>query len=216
MPIRVRTEPLGQAIEALIDRTLSPEAAKKQLIDFALKEVAKADRQNQQALGRVPAKAIYVNGKLARSLSEVTVPGTLIVEYEVTSDMVEQMMAYLRREAPFLTGRFRDSIWIYADGVRVATPEQVIGAEEVILVPTVAYARKIERGQGKFQGKLFENAAKYAMKKFRGSGAKFKFSFVDVVGGDTHLGRWARKRTNRNRHQVTRDRRNPALVIRFK
>lgn len=216
MPIRVRVEPLGPAIEAIIDRTLTPKAAKKHLMEFAMKEVAKADRQNQQALGRIPEKAMYVNGKLVSSLAEVTVPGTLIIEYEVTSDIVQQMMTYLRRESPFLTGRFRDSIGIYADGVRVATPEQVIGAEEIILVPTVAYARKIERGQGKFPGKLFENAAKYAMKKFRGSGAKFKFSFADVTGGDTHLGRWARKRTNRNRHQVARDRRNPALVIRFK
>jgi hypothetical protein len=216
MAIRTRVEPLGQAIEAVIDRTLSPKAQAMAFRKFAEAEIRKADNVNRTALGRVPEKVIYVDGRISDTLEGLKVPGSVVVEYEVVSDLVEQMMIYLRRTAPVLTGRFRDTIWIYADGVRVMDPAQTVGAEEIIIAPTTAYARKIERGQGQFPGKLFENAAKYAQKKFRGGGVSVKFTFADITGGDTHLGRWARKRTGRNRHQQARDRRNPALIIRFR
>jgi hypothetical protein len=216
MAVKVRIEPLGPAIEALIDRTLSPKAQTMAFRKFAEKEIQKADNINRTALGRIPEKVIYVDGRISDTLEGLKVPGSVVVEYEIVSDLVEQIMIYLRRTAPVLTGRFRDTIWIYADGVRVTDPAQTVGASEIIIAPTVAYARKIERGQGKFPGKLFENAAKYAQKKFRGGGVSVKFTFADIIGGGTHLGRWAQKRPGRNRHQQARDRRNPALIIRFR
>lgn len=216
MPVKVSFEPIGPSLALMIKNTLGPEAQAKAFKDFAIKEIAKADRQNMTALGRVPEKVIYVDGKMTTNLNDVQVPGVVLVEYEIVTDVVEQMLIYLRRNAPVLSGRFRESIWIYADGVRVRDPAQTINAQEVIIVPTTAYARKIERGQGKAPGKLFENAAKYAQKKFRGGGASIRFSFADIAGGNTHLEAWARKRKGRNRQQKVVDRRNPALIIRFK
>ena len=93
----------------------------------------------------------------------------------------------------------------------------------MLFVPTVAYARKIERGKGKYApGHVYEAVAAMANARFSNV-ARIKFTYAEpegpTPGGYPFLDDWARRfasvhgSARKQRAQIRKNRRQPAIVV---
>ena len=122
--------------------------------------------------------------------------GTIVATWEFGADVVQYVWDLVHSHGPVKTGAFRQSARIFADGNEVEGPEQALGAKEVVIMPLVPYARKIERGhpgkkgtKGYAPGKLYEAIAALAKARYHNV-AQIKFSYRSSIGSDMEfLGR---------------------------
>jgi hypothetical protein len=197
------------------------------LAAFARQEIAAADEQNARSNGRKIPHTVYVDGREGAPLTSVKPNGMIVAEWEFGEEIVAWCYKELRAYAPVLSGEYRDSITIFADDIAVATPADARGAEEVVLVATVPYARKLEGVSGsKYMSNdapdgIFQVVAGLAKKRF-GNQAKIYYTFRSVHGGGTSLQAWAFSNSirrgggaARQRRQFEKNLRNPAILIRF-
>lgn len=229
MAIRAKIQPITQDIKILIDGALSKEAINRRFQEFVAAEIERADETNRQAMGDVPDRTLTVNGRQGAPLSSATAPGVVIVDYALQNDIVKWLWAKIRELSPVRSGRFRDSMRLYADGAMVNSVEETTGAREILIIPTVAYARKLEGGKrpaisAQAPNGVMEVAANEAKGRF-GNRVAVKFTYAEVFGGNTHLGAWAAGRAGTRakdqgaaaaRRSAAKDRRNPAISIRFR
>lgn len=222
---------LFDKVEILKDlEGLSPQGRSAALAQFATVEIAKADAVNQQAFGnRIPYDT-FVDGRPSRNLSTVRPDGTIVAEWKFGVEIVDWIYRTLREKAPVLKGEYRDSITIFADGVAVGTPKEAEGADQVFIMATVPYARKLEGvSDKKYMSKqapdgIFQVVANTAKRRF-GNQAKILYTFRGISGMTSHIEAWATRRSAKNarkvgsakaRRQYDKDVRNPAILIMFK
>ena len=95
-------------------------------------------------------------------------------------------------QAPFLTGQFKRSIVVYADGQQVTDLNDALGAAEVVFTSTVPYARKIERGESEqAPDGVFEAVAAMTARLY-GNQASIRFIYANPVGdAATALAKWS-------------------------
>lgn len=226
MGVRTRTTSIERTFKVLIDKRLDPEARSRRLAAVAREGLAAAQAQNAAVMGSVPAHETIVDGRPGAAEDSVAPDGIIVHEFTAAlrAEVLRWLQATLRANAPALSGRFAESIAIYADGGMVDSPEAAAApeVEEVVFVSTVAYARKLEKGRSpQAPNGVFEAAAVMAARRF-GNHAAFKFTFVAPLGGDTHLERWASGRSavggrrRSPRRQALKDRRNPAIIVRWR
>lgn len=234
MSVRTRIDNIERDIGLMLAADLSPEAMAREFAAFARQERDKALQQNTAVMGRAPQYETYVDGKAGVDESAAKVPGTIAYEFELGTEVVQWVWDLLLSRAPKQSGRYRASIWIYADGVKVPGPAATNGAAEIVIVSTTAYSRKIEgrraggaitsKPQGRApQDGVFEGATLLASRRF-GNVASIKFTFAVPRGGGSHLEEWASGRDAmhvragqaKGRRMMDKDRRNPAIAIRFR
>jgi len=129
-----------------------------------------------------------------------------------------------------LKGDYRDSITIFADDRAVADPAGAVGADQVVIMATVPYARKLEGVAGKkyissqAPDGVFQVVAAMAKRRFSNQ-AKISYTFRNIGGMTSSLEGWAsgRRATNskrfgvaKARRQYEKDTRNPAILIMFR
>jgi len=208
---------------------LDPKSRAMEFANFAAREIAKTDRQNDAKVGFDLPYQTYVDGVASKNLHAVRPDGRIIAEWEFSSGVVAWVYSALREKAPVLTGAYRNAISIFADGVLVADPLAAEGAESVVIVSTVPYARKLEGISGKkymssrAPDGVFQVVAAVAAKRFRGQ-ARISFGFESVIGLSSHVEAWASRRAakrraagkSQTRSAVEKDLRNPAIIIRMR
>lgn len=223
----------------LMDRATSAEARSKRLAEVAREQLTIAETQNALVLGHVPEHVTIVDGRVGASEDTVKPDGRIVYEFNTSNraELLNWILTQLRKFAPVLSGRFRDSIRVYADAVEVSGPLDAVDAETITFVATTAYARKLE-GQRDASGALrrpplspqapngiFHAVATLAETRQWSKLAKVQFTFADVRGGNSHLEQWASGRDAARRRmtsggnsmrQGNKDRRNPAIVVRFR
>jgi hypothetical protein len=96
-----------------------------------------------------------------------------------------------------LTGRYRASHTLFADGEEVAIGDTVPPASEYVFMSPLPYARKLERLDG-----IYELVAAQARARF-GNIARIDFSYRTAIGSAIIGGRIG----NRS------DQRNPAIIV---
>ena len=210
MPITTKFEALD--VQALV-ATSGPEASQA-LAAFAAEQIAAAQASNAEALGTVPSYATFVDGARSDSLTRVRPDGTIVAVFDLASDLLQHIWDLLIVAAPFLTGQFKRSITIYADGQEIDSVADVGTATEVVFTSTVPYARKIERGESNQAPEgVFEGVAAIMNGRY-GNQAKIRFGYREPVGGGSALARWAGARANgRSRRERAADVRQPAIVV---
>ena len=228
MALKTRVDVISREVVFRPGGGLSPAEASARFAQFARGQIAEIDADNAAAVGHALPRETFVDGTESDDLARVRPNGTIVAQWTLTSVVVRYVYDKIVATAPKRSGRFAKSQRIYADGVEVETPEQAIGAEEVVIASTVPYARKIEAQFAKKGGAwatnqsgVYHAVAAMAAARF-GNIAKIKFGAREVNGGGTDLAGWASGHVamiaheGKRRKQHARDSRQPAVVISFK
>lgn len=186
MAVRTRIQPLSQSLDIVVRDTLSPAARSKAVAAFAREKLAEAQAQNSRVLGRVPDHRQFVDGAEGKPLDQVRPDGGRIVfEFEIAQDIVPAILAELERVSPVLSGDYRKSHLVFADGRQVLPSEPVPVAREFVFLNPVAYARRIELGKMTMRvpgtDQVYQRATEAAKRRF-GNLASIKFSWRAPVG----------------------------------
>jgi hypothetical protein len=180
-------EPLDLDFQVLIAEEFSPAARSARLADFARDQLAAAEAANEAALGFVPRHVTVVDGQSGLSEDRVRPDGVIVYTFELLGDLFGWILDQLHAHAPVRSGRFRDSIQLFADGVLVDADGEIPPAREYVFLSPLPYARKIEgsgaRGPESRQAPdgVFEAVAALAAQRF-GNQAQIRFSFRAPLG----------------------------------
>lgn len=228
MPVELKFDAVDvQAIFAGEDGLTGP-AASQAFARFASAQIAEVDQLNTSSAGRRVPYETFVDGRASDNLKSVKPNGIIVAEWQLGSDVVAWIYAALREQAPNLSGEYRKSITIFADNSAVSGPGETAAAEEVAIMATVPYARKLEGIAGaKYMSKqapegVFKAVYAIARQRF-GNIAKIEYK-MRAVAGNSAISGWAAGRaakTARSKgsakanRQFERDSRNPAIIVRF-
>ena len=189
MAIRGRVETFDRDIELILSNDLSPKARSERLAQFAKQELVTAEAKNRSALGYVPPHETFVDGRRGAPVETVKADGTVIFEFSLIETALAAIAQILIIASPVLTGQFRSSIALFADGDEVEPGQTPPNANEYAFVPSTPYARKIERGlSAQAPDGLFQVAAALASRRF-GNIARIRFGYRSLNAGA--VGGWA-------------------------
>jgi hypothetical protein len=164
-------DPIDLDIAAIISETLSPAARSAALASAARESLSDAEKTNSDALGFVPAHTTTVDGVKGASEDSVRPDGTIEYAFNLLPDVFSWISEMLQQFAPVLSGRFKSSFELYADGV-VIDPSGIIPQAAVfIFMSIVEYASKIEGENKAPESKqapngVFESVAVLAQQHF--------------------------------------------------
>lgn len=188
MAVKTRIDPIAQTIKLLVANTISPQAQQQAVASFAQGAIDEADAMNQRVLGRVPPRTITVDGREGAALTDVKPDGgSIIVEYELITDVLVWIGDTLRARSPVQSGAYRDGWTLLADGTEVGITDDIPPADEYTFVNNVPYARKIEVGMTEtgrpfviqVPNRIAERTAKDAAAKF-GNMAKIASVWIQL------------------------------------
>lgn len=199
--------------------SLSPEAGAKAVAQFARERIAEAERQNETALGHATPKETFVNGAKSTAFETVKPGQSIVAVFDLGSNVVQYVWDQVLLHSPVLTGAFKLSQRIYADGVEVDAPSGIGTATEIIITSVAPYARKIEAGKSsQAPDGVYEAVASLAASKYSAM-AKIRFTYRSPMGGKTSLDKWAVKHSAGSKKQAAqyaKDTRQPAILILMK
>lgn len=193
MAVKTKIDPLAQTINLLVANTLSPAAQKQAVASFAQGAIDEADATNRRVLGRIPPRTITVDGQQGAPLTNVKPDGgSIIVEYELVTDVLVWIGDTLRARSPRISGDYQDGWTLLADGVEIDEGGQIPAADVYTFVNTVPYARKIEVGLTKtgrpfvvqVPNRIAERTAKDAASRF-GNMAKIRSVWISLQNAYT-------------------------------
>jgi hypothetical protein len=151
----------------------------------ALARFARQTRDDLIARGEAsPRYATIVNGIEGRSEDQVRLPGPIVYRFEYLQEVVLVGLRLLRAGAPVLSGRYRDSFFVMANGSPVdETADLPLGAE-VVLTNDQPYSRKIQVGaqQTSVPSHLFDRVQK-ALRRTFGDLVRVELRFIPLQGG---------------------------------
>ncbi len=191
MVIKTRVEPIADFVGISINEALSPKARSKAVADYARGSLSEAQKTNERVLGRVPPHKTFVDGRPGAALESVNPDrGVIVFEFELLVDVLLWIGRQLQERSPVLSGRYKQSHTLFADGREVALGGNIPAADEYTFTNTVPYARKIEIGKTKsgrnfvinVQPRIYERTAKDARARF-GNMVKIAFTYRGIVGG---------------------------------
>lgn len=207
-----RIEPIRRDLELLIDENLSPEAFSRQFGQTARRIIEKQDDVNDRTLGRDVKYKTSVDGKPSNKLE--TAKHRIVAEWDLLETMFQDILTMLRDASPFITGKYRESITLFADNAPVAITQGLPDAGEYFFAATVPYARKIERGSSlQAPDGVFEAVASVASKRF-GNVARVRYGFRAVIAG-AGVDYIRSGQGSRSDRASERDNRQPAVIIQF-
>ncbi len=204
--------PIRRDITLMIDRTLSKETQQKLFVSGARQILADIDAKNLAVLGRAVAHQTFVDG--ARSEVIDNAQRNIVREYDLIGQGLKAIGDLLWRHSPVRKGDYRRSHHLYADGALIATvsegwmvPKIAATVRELLFVPTVEYARGIERGRSKqAPSGVYHVVADISRPALRGIGkVTFTYRLVNDV----------KRKSNKRRRNSPQDLRQPAIVIRL-
>lgn len=147
---------------------------------MARSSIEEIDATNDAAVGRDVAYRTFVDGHETRNLNATKESSVIVARWELGVGVIDYIADLLSKAGPVLTGAYRKSMRIVADGVPIADAQKALGAREVMFVSTVPYARKIERGaKGFAPGHVYEAVAAMANARFSNI-ARIKFTYVSM------------------------------------
>ncbi|WP_062216618.1 hypothetical protein [Aureimonas sp. D3] len=196
----------SREVALMVDEMVNPKKRAAMLASFAREEIAVAKSQNEAILQRTIRKPrLTVDGRRDAPLSSVQPDGTIVAEFNAEANVIRWILRALEQESPRLTGAYKESHTVFADGVEMelGSSDEVPDATEFVIASDLPYAIKLDPKDGlparskQAPDGVYEGIAAVAAKRFDGE-AKVFFTFRDIPmkGGGMH--------------------RNPAIVVRPK
>lgn len=218
-----RIKAFDRDVGLLVDQMLSAEARRARLAEIAREELAAAQRRNVAALGVAPKYDVIVDGRRGADVETVKADGTIVFEFQLIETALVRIAEMLAGKAPVRTGRFRDTIYLFADGAETDVNNPA-PADEYAFVSAQPYARKIERGlSSKAPDGVFQVVAELAARRY-GNLARIRFGYRSMPADA--IGAWAqtasakalarRVRGGNAAHHEDWLTRQPAVIIRAK
>jgi hypothetical protein len=187
----IKTIFVAQELQVIVSNMLSPQERSEAVAKFARGQIADADSTNTMVLGRLPVKKVTVDGRLNGALESVNPDdGFIVAEWELTTSVLQWIGKTLIERSPVVSGKYRDSHTLFADGTEVLLTDKIPPANEYTFLNPLPYARKIEIGKTK-EGRAFvvqvpnmiyERTAEDAKARF-GNAAVIKFVYAAPIGG---------------------------------
>lgn len=226
MPVTIKIDPAERVtVASILGETLRERQVAAAA--FARQGIAEADAINRTVLGRTPPRTITVDGREGAALDSVNPDrGTILVEWELVTDLLEWIGDELVARSPKLSGRFRESWTLFADGIETPLGGVIPPADKYVFVNLQPYARKIEIGKTKsgrnfviqVPNRIAERTAKDARRRF-GNQAKVMFGYESVQAGGA-INTWAsgtrsggKRRGRARKDWLTRQ---PAIIVYMK
>lgn len=184
-------DPIDVDIAAITDEEFSPETRSAALAEFARETLIAAEKQNADALGSSPSHTTKVDGSLGSDEDRVRPDGTIEYAFNLLPDVFAWISDMLEQFAPVLSGAFKASFELLADGQVIDPDGEIPRASEFVFESTVAYASKIEGEGGPPESRqapngVFEAVATLAQSKF--PAVNIAFSYRQPIGGESsHL-----------------------------
>lgn len=195
-------------VKLIVDKHLSPQARQKFAAAEARRILSDVQASNARVFGEAPQHTTIVDGKIGAPLESVNPEhGKIVFEFQLMGHVLEWIGEQLVLHSPVLTGRYRDSHVMLADGVEVDVDAgaKAPAAESYTFVNTRPYARKIERGlSDQAPDGVFEVVADMARRRF-GNIANIKFTYVAL---------YVPASRSKSERSAERESRNPAIVVR--
>lgn len=187
MVVATKLQPLSRDLNIMIEETLSPTARSKAFADYARAELVEAKRINGNALGEVPPYRTWVDGTPEAPLETVDPDnGRILFEFEILLDVLVGVADMLYQKSPVLTGLYRSSHTLFADGIEVS-PSSAPPAREYVFLNPLPYARKIEVGKMNMivpgSAHVYEQVKQLASRRYSNV-AKISFSYRAVSGSE--------------------------------
>lgn len=201
-------DPVDLDIRAIISEEFSPAARNAVLADIARQELTAAEETNRSALGFVPGHLTIVDGSLGASEDSVRPDGEIDYTFQLLPDLFGWILSMLEQFAPVLSGQFKASFELYADGAPIDPKGEPPPATEYVFISSAIYAREIEGGWARrpesrqAPNGVFEAVAVLAQQYF-GTQANIRFTYRAPFAGEVLVG-------HPGRQAVTRT---PAIVI---
>lgn len=115
MTIETRIMPFER--DVLFDLSgLSPEEQSAVLAEFARQEIDAAAAQNKAAIGHSVDYETFIDGAKSNRLESVSPAGTIVAEFDLGTDLVQWVWDEVQKHSPVLTGAFKRSQRLFADG----------------------------------------------------------------------------------------------------
>jgi hypothetical protein len=227
MPVRVQIDPVERSVEAAIRDDLSSKSQQLAAADFARAGIAEAQAINRQALGRIPRMTVTVDGREGAPLESVKPDGgTIIVEFELISEVLRAIAEKLIARSPRQSGDYIRGHEVFAGGRQFdfgillgSSSESIPKADVYFFVNAVPYAARIEIGTTKsgrrfvmqVPNRIYERVAKDVRGEFRRE-ADIQFSYQTYVGA--YVRRSGRSRSRRRKAGSSIQ--SPAIIVRMK
>ncbi|WP_156369147.1 hypothetical protein [Aureimonas sp. Leaf324] len=121
------------------------------LASFAREEIAVTKARNEAAAGRTSGKPkIAVDGRQGAPLGSVKPDGTIVAKFNTEVTALRWILRQLELESPRLTGAYRASHSVYADGrlIQLGSGGDIPDAAEFVIASDVPYGVKLDPKDG--------------------------------------------------------------------
>jgi hypothetical protein len=214
--IEAKIQPIRRDLDIAFQSWLGPEARADILIDTARGILAETDAQNASALGQNIPHETFVDGVRTEAIERVHADGVIVRTYDLMPLVLMEIGHLLWTHSPYLTGRYQKSHRLLADGVEIAKvtdgwslPALPTGVREFSFIPTVDYARPIERGWSKkAPDGVYQVVTVMPSVTAFSRYAKISFGYRELAGMAES------KRERKARPGAPRDMRQPVIIVR--
>jgi hypothetical protein len=145
------SDPFTRELALLVDEMKSPAARSRMLASFAREEIAVTKARNEAAAGRTSGKPkIAVDGRQGAPLGSVKPDGTIVAKFNTEVTALRWILRQLELESPRLTGAYRASHSVYADGrlIQLGSGGDIPDAAEFVIASDVPYGVKLDPKDG--------------------------------------------------------------------
>ena len=212
--------PIRRDLDIAFKSDFSLAARSQHLADVARTAFAAAEAVNFAVTGQRLASATFVDGREGAALESVRPDGTLSRVFDLLPLALTDTGDMLRQYSPVKTGAYQNSHVLLADGAEIAAvtdgwqaPAIAAGVGELVFIPTVAYARRIEPADGRKAWSdqapdgVYHVVAEIAQQTY-GKLARFTFGYRELAGTPESAPE------RRARRGAPRDLRQPVIVVR--
>lgn len=217
MAARVKFPVMDKRIVFEGNGLFSPETRARAFAEVVGQSIKEIDAQNDAAVGHDVKYRTFVDRIETSNLFLAKDTSEIIARWELGSGVVAYIDELLSKAGPVRSGTYRREHKMYADGVEIADPDKALGANEVLFLSIVPYARKIERGKkGYAPGHVYEAVAAMASSRYSNV-ARIKFTYAEPEGPAPALDRWAATSAAARRQRKAKGkdklRRQPAILV---
>ena len=152
--------------------------------------VRTATAARDRVLGGVPRPSGYrqiVDGAEGAPLTDVRPDGVIVFAWQYLGEVVQDTYGALVNRSPRDTGAYIGGILVIADGQETTAENLPTDAQEVLIVASVPYARRLEVGKRKSGGSFVVQVASHIVeetaivaRQLYGDLAAITFTYVDL------------------------------------
>lgn len=161
---------------------LSPSARQKEIAAYAAGALAAAQVVNRRALGRFPAYDTTVDGRKGAALTSVN-PNNGYIQFDfkfLDPAVLRWISDQLNQHSPQLSGRYKSSHVLLADGNPVQIADKTPSAKRYVFLNVQPYAQKIEKGfSSKAPTGVYQAVAVLAAREFPDIKISFGYEKAD-------------------------------------